>query len=142
MLSINPSELIWAVVNFLLLLFLLNRFLYKPLLRFMDARQAKIDAGLEEERQAGQAVQDNKDRLAELKAECQEEAKQMIARADAAQQEELTQAIAQAKKAASETRKATAQELADRRDAEAERLAAAEPELAELLSRRLLGDEP
>ena len=142
MLSINVSELIWAVINFLLLLFLLNRFLYKPLLAFMDKRQAKIDAAKEEEKQAGQTVQANRERLDGLKAECREEARRKIAQADSAQAEGLSQAIAQARKDAAETHRATVEELASRRDAEAERLAAAQPELAELLARRLLGEKP
>ena len=142
MLSINLSELIWAVINFLLLLFLLNRFLFKPMLSFMDRRQEKIDAGLAEERQAEQTVQENQTRLAGLKAECQEETRRIIAQADAAQEAELAQAITKAKKDAAEAHKATVEALAARRDAEAEKLAAAEPELAELLVRRLLGDEP
>ena len=46
MISINISELIWTVINFFLLLFLLNRFLYKPVISFMEERQARIDAKL------------------------------------------------------------------------------------------------
>ena len=49
MLSINPSELIWTILGFFALLFLLNQFLYKPIVRFMDERRARIDAGLNEE---------------------------------------------------------------------------------------------
>ena len=52
MLSINFSELFWGIFNFFLLLFLLNRFLYKPLIKFMDDRKARIDAGLDEEKKA------------------------------------------------------------------------------------------
>ena len=47
MISINISELIWTVINFLLLVLLLNRFLYKPVISFMENRQARIDAGLQ-----------------------------------------------------------------------------------------------
>ena len=35
MISINLSELIWTIINFFLLMFLLKRFLYTPILRFM-----------------------------------------------------------------------------------------------------------
>ena len=52
MISINISELIWTVINFFLLMFLLNRFLYKPVISFMEKRQARIDAGLQEEQDA------------------------------------------------------------------------------------------
>lgn len=41
--NIQISVLIWTVINFCVLMFLLNRFLFKPLLAFMDARNEKID---------------------------------------------------------------------------------------------------
>ena len=59
MLSINPSELIWTILCFLALLFLLNRFLYRPLVRFMDERKARIDAGLQEEAEARAALDED-----------------------------------------------------------------------------------
>ena len=59
MLSINPSELIWTILGFFTLLFLLNRFLYKPLVRFMDERRARIDAGLNEEAAARSALEED-----------------------------------------------------------------------------------
>ena len=52
MLSINLSELVLTIISFFLLLFLLNKFLYTPVLKFMRERQARIDAGLEKERAA------------------------------------------------------------------------------------------
>ena len=63
MLSINPSETIWTILCFLALLFLLDRFLYKPLVRFMDARKARIDAGLSEEKEAQAALDEDAVRL-------------------------------------------------------------------------------
>ena len=59
MLSINPSELIWTILCFLALLFLLDRLLYKPLVRFMDERKARIDAGLNEEKAAREALDED-----------------------------------------------------------------------------------
>ena len=52
MISINISDLIWTIINFLLFCFLLNHFLFKPVLRFMDDRQARVDAKLSEKREA------------------------------------------------------------------------------------------
>ena len=43
MLSINISELIWTIINFFLLYFLLKHFLYDPVVRFLDARQARVN---------------------------------------------------------------------------------------------------
>ena len=42
--TLNPSEIILTIVNFLLLLLVLNRFLFKPYLAFMDARESEINA--------------------------------------------------------------------------------------------------
>ena len=38
MLSINISELVLTILNFLLLWFLLNKFLFKPVIRFTEER--------------------------------------------------------------------------------------------------------
>lgn len=40
--TIQLSVLLWTVITFCILMFLLNRFLFKPLLAFMDAREQKI----------------------------------------------------------------------------------------------------
>jgi F-type H+-transporting ATPase subunit b len=45
-LGINPLILIGQVINFLILLFLLNKFLYKPILKKLDERSKLIKAGL------------------------------------------------------------------------------------------------
>ena len=45
--SINISELIWTVICFLVLLFVLKKLLYDPIIRVMDARNAEVEGGLE-----------------------------------------------------------------------------------------------
>ena len=49
--TIQISLIIWTVIGFSVLSLLLNKFLFKPLLNLMDARNEKIRKG-EEERQA------------------------------------------------------------------------------------------
>ena len=53
--SINISEVIWTVICFLALLLVLKTFLFGPLIRHMDERQRRIDAGLAEARRADEA---------------------------------------------------------------------------------------
>ena len=73
---IDPSTVVWVIINFVILALLLNRFLFKPLLTFMRERQEKIDAGLA----AGQRAQSDleqkqaelADRLARARAETAE----------------------------------------------------------------------
>ena len=55
--SINLSEVILTVVNFIVLMLLLNQFLYKPVVKFMDERKARIQAGLDAQAEAEQALE-------------------------------------------------------------------------------------
>jgi len=50
--TIQISLIIWTVIGFTVLALILNRFLFKPLLKVMDARNEKIRKGEEERRAA------------------------------------------------------------------------------------------
>ena len=53
--SINISEVIWTILCFFALLFVLKTLLFGPLLRFMDERRRRIEAGTEEALRAQEA---------------------------------------------------------------------------------------
>lgn len=50
--SIEPTTLIAAILNFLVLLFLLKKFLYKPIFNMLDARSSEIEKNLTDAEQA------------------------------------------------------------------------------------------
>lgn len=80
--DINWVSLGFQVINFLLLLYLLNRLLFKPLLSRMDERAEKIREGLEN---AEAAARDRELARAEREAavtEARKEAADMLARAN------------------------------------------------------------
>ena len=80
--DVNLVGLGFQVFNFLLLLYLLNRLMFKPLLARMDERSAKIEKGLED---AEAAARDRELARAEREAavsEARKEAAEMIARAN------------------------------------------------------------
>lgn len=80
--DINLVGLAFQVLNFLLLLYVLNRLLFKPLLARMDERSAKISKGLED---AETAARDRELAAAEREAavaEARKEANEMLARAN------------------------------------------------------------
>lgn len=80
-LGIDWLKLAAQLVNFLLLLYLLNRFLFRPLLARMDERSERIEKGLED---AAAAERDRELASAEREAavaEARREASDMIARA-------------------------------------------------------------
>ena len=139
--SINPSELIWTVINFFLLLFLLKHFLYTPVLRFMEDRQARMDAKLNEEKQAQAKVEENDARLLSEKAKSREEAKRILAQSGDELEKRHAEAMSQALAASSQVLKDGEAALSEQREKTAEALRTATPELAELLAKRLLNEE-
>ena len=86
--SINVSEVIWTIVCFFALLFVLKKFLFDPLIRFMEQRQAAIDQGLERGRDAQRKKDENDAALREKWRERSVEVKQLLAEGKAADDRE------------------------------------------------------
>ncbi len=74
--SINISELIWTVICFFVLLVVLKKLLFDPLVSFMAARDARIQDGLN----AGRTAQQQLDAAARARSEAP---RQQAAAADA-----------------------------------------------------------
>ena len=114
MLTINPSEVIWTVLGFLALYFLLKRFLYGPIIRLMDERNAKIQAGLDDEKDALDEVQAQLRRLEQGKEECRGDARALLDEArkqDEQLHDERLRAARSAAQQAQEDARARADEL-------------------------------
>jgi F-type H+-transporting ATPase subunit b len=85
--GVDVFKLAFQVVNFLLLLWLLNRFLFKPVLRMLDERSERIRRGLEDAEQARRERENaEQERLATL-AEARREANDILVRAQKVAQE-------------------------------------------------------
>lgn len=138
MLSINFSELFWGIFNFFLLLFLLNRFLYKPLIKFMDDRKARIDAGLDEEKKALEEEQANNDGIEAALDEKRVEAKSIIEKAGAENKVSHSQAISEARSDAEKTVLDARENAAKVEKQLEERVKQQSQELAQLLADKLL----
>ena len=141
MLSINISELVWTIINFFLLFFLLKRFLFDPMCRFMDARQAKIDAGLDAERAAQGELSENERAMAEQKAETRRQAAALLNEAEARDAERAAAAYAEARDKAAQLQESGRAALQERHAREEKALEDRTPELAALLAAHLLGEE-
>lgn len=72
-LGINPLLLIAQIVNFLLLLWILNKFLYKPILKLFRERSSKIEDGIKTaetlKKQAAEADERHRQLIEEAKKE-------------------------------------------------------------------------
>lgn len=141
MLSINFSELIWTIINFFLLYFLLKRFLYDPITRFMDARRERLDEALEKEREAQARVAENDEQIEQEKELRRAEAKKLIAEAAEADKSRSAEA-AKAERASDRAAMAETEErLAAESEQEKAELDARTKELAAALAQQLLHGE-
>lgn len=117
-LGINWNLLVAEIVNFFILLLLLKKFLYKPLLKMLEERRVKIEEGvkkaeevettLQKIRALGEEIKEKgekkaKDIIANAEKRSQEKARTILAGAD----EEKTRIIAAAKVAAEQERAAS-----------------------------------
>ncbi|MGH2429364.1 MAG: F0F1 ATP synthase subunit B [Candidatus Limnocylindria bacterium] len=106
--SVDLPKLAFQVINFLVLLYLANRFLFRRVLNLLDERNARISKGLED---AETAARDRELARAEREAavsEARREAAEMIARANKiaedTRNEILTEARTEAEKVSTRAR--------------------------------------
>lgn len=114
--DINWVGLGFQVVNFLLLVYLLNRFMFKPLLARMDERSAKIAKGLED---AEAAARDRELARADREAavsEARAEAAQMLANANKIATDTRNEILAEARAEAEKVTARAREEIAAEKD--------------------------
>lgn len=90
----DPGLFIWTILTFIVLLFLLGKFAWKPLLQALESRQESIRKSLDDAEQARQELEQVQSESARIVAKARADADAIIAnsRADAAKlQEELKQ---------------------------------------------------
>ena len=138
MISINPWELLWTIINFFLLYFILKNLLYKPLLKFMDERQARIDAGLAAEKKAQEALMGSKALLTDEKAKCTQDARNLLERDKSAYEARQAQLARAYREQSVQKRQELKKTVAETANEEQARFEENEEELTELLISRLL----
>lgn len=137
-LQISISEFIWTIISFFPFMFLLKKFLYDPVLNFMDKRKAEIDESLEEGKTAQRALEENGEKLKAELTETGSAAREMVgaarSEADKAKSEVLNAAHAEAQSIHKNVQLRVDNEEAEARKSVEDNL----PELVALLSQRLL----
>jgi F-type H+-transporting ATPase subunit b len=119
--GVDVFKLAFQVINFLLILYLLNRFLFRRVLALLDERQERIARGLED---AESAARDRELARAEREAaldEARKEAQAMIARATKIAEDSRAEIVAAARAEAEKvTARATEEITAEKQRAIAE----------------------
>ena len=138
-LQISVPEFIWTIITFLLLVILLKKILYDPVLKFTVERDARVEAGLEEGRKAQLALEEGKAQFAQELAQTGAEARAVINDARAAADAERSKLLAGAHKQV-EAFHAEARERVSEEEADARKTVEnATPEYVLLLTDKLLG---
>ena len=139
--GVDVFKLAFQIINFLLILYLLNRFLFKRVLALLDERQERIGKGLED---AEAAARDRELARAEREAaldEARKEAQTMVARATKIAEESRNEIVAAAKAEAEKVAaKATEEITAEKQRAIAE-LRSQVADLALEAAGKLVGSE-
>ena len=138
--SINISELIWTVICFFVLLVVLKKLLFDPLVSFMAARDARIQDGLS----AGRTAQQQLDAAARDRSEAQRKqaaaADALLAEAKSAAERTRAQALQSAHQEAAQATRAMRARVRDEETAAAAADAKL-PELVTALTGGLLGSD-
>ena len=139
--SINISELIWTVICFFVLLVVLKKLLFDPLVSFMAARDARIQDGLS----AGRTAQQQLDAAARDRSEAQRKqaaaADALLAEAKSAAERKRAQALQSAHQEAAQATRAMRARVRDEETATAAAVDAKLPELVTALTGGLLGSD-
>ena len=96
-LGLNAKLFVAQLINFGILLFVMYRFVYKPILRLLDDRTKKIEKGLADADASRQKLEEMTEREREIVTEAKKQAKELIAAAEAQAQVNRDEIIASAK---------------------------------------------
>lgn len=76
--GINPILLLAQIVNFAILLWLLKRFLYKPILKVLDERRKKIETSVKQAEEIENRLSETETRQKELISNAERESSKII----------------------------------------------------------------
>ena len=128
--GINPILLVAQIINFLIILYILKRFLHKPILQTLKNREDTIQRGLKNAEEAKKALDEALEKEKKILSNAQKQTKILLDEARKERGELLHKAEAAARKSAeSILQEARSQIIFESREAE-KRLAAHVSELA------------
>lgn len=79
--SIDLSTMVLMMISFVVFMLLLNVFLFKPILTFMQQRQQKIDAGIQSGEKAKQMLSSKQEQLQAQKAAARKDSAERVSAA-------------------------------------------------------------
>jgi F-type H+-transporting ATPase subunit b len=96
----NPLLFLAQVVNFLILVYLFKRFLYKPVLEMIRKREQRIQEGLRNAEEASAALEESREEREKVLRETRAEAERIISEAKRAAQKAKLDTLARSREEA------------------------------------------
>ena len=113
--GIEPTLLVAQIINFLIILFVLQKFFYKPITKMLDARRQTIAESLKNAEEIDQKLQETEQRSGQIIASSQQKAEQLLEDAKKGAESITSAAMDEAKKSQEEMmQKAIAQIAAEK----------------------------
>lgn len=128
------------VVNFLILVWLLHRFLYRPVMNAMSRREARITQRLEEAREREQTAEREAHSYREQRESLQQRREELLEQAKGEAQEEKKRLLDEARSEVEDMRREWQRQAAREKDEFMERLSREVASLVEDIARKALRD--
>ncbi|HHW28968.1 MAG TPA: F0F1 ATP synthase subunit B [Syntrophomonadaceae bacterium] len=114
--DLNFSTVIWAIINFLVILAILYKFAYNPVMKFLDNRSEEIANNIAEAERNRSESEALLKEYQEKIAQASKEAQEIIARANKVTEEERNRILAQTRDEAAAMLEKARQEIQRERD--------------------------
>lgn len=137
-LGVRPVLLVTHIVNFALLLFLLQRFLYRPILNILKERRERIREGLAEAERVKAEAEEQRKQYEEELAQQRQESQRRIQQAMQASEEAKEEILAEARKEAEQIKQRAREEIEYERRQALEQLRSQVADLSLLAAKRVL----
>jgi F-type H+-transporting ATPase subunit b len=122
LLDVNPGLIIWTIVTFLILLFILKKVAWKPILSALDQREKDIKDSLEKAEKAKEDAQKILDENQATLAKAEEESKKIIEQSRSYAENLKEQMLKESKEQAKKIVEDAAEEIDRRKDSAFEEL--------------------
>lgn len=114
--QIIVPDIVWSIINFLVLVAILNKFLYKPILGMLDARKTEIQSKYQQADEArNEALKVKEEYLKEMQ-NAKREAQEIITKAGKLGEDTKEEIIAEARENATKVSKKALEEIRLERD--------------------------
>ena len=101
--GIQPTLLVAQIVNFLIILFLLKKFFYKPIIKLLDDRKKKIEESLKNAEVIEERLKQTEEKSAQIIEEARRNSQNLITESKKEADRILAQAAIEVRKSAEQT---------------------------------------